>query len=481
MLGRFNLNIRLKYSFALIISLLLLLGIFSISEMWRLSELTEKLFNHPYTVSTAALRIEGNITKMHRSMKDVALAHDNTGIQAARKTVDVIEQMVLEDFDIINDRFLGDKQQVKKARALFIAWKPIRDEVIDLMMTGKRREAALITQQKGAQHVHRLYETIGAFIDFASNKANGFYSAAQNQRDKSLIITCAVVMLAIVIGWFFAHSITNALNQAISSISSSSNEIAATVTQQERVANQQNSSVSETNTTMEELGASSRQTAEQSENAAENARHALNLVDDGVDRVNEMRDGMHETKERVEAIAKQILSLSEHTSQIGNITNTVTDFANETKMLAMNAAVEAVRAGEHGKGFSVLSVEIRKLADESKRSAEKINGLVSQIQKATNTTVMVTEEGTKTVSSSMALAEKMSDTFNDVADSVNSASDSSQQISMNVRQQAVAIKQVVSAMKLISAGTKEGAAGITQVKGGVQSLNATAKKLKDMV
>lgn len=306
--------------------------------------------------------------------------------------------------------------------------------------------------------------------------------ATLNHVQQVIAVMSVLGVLAVgAVGWFFARSISVPLNEVITVVSSSSTQIAASVNEQERIAAQQAASVNETNTTMEELGSSSRQSAEQAESAAGNAQKALELAEHGMSRVEDMMGGMGSAKQKVEAIAQQILRLSEQTSQIRDITGLVADFAKETKMLAMNAAVEAVRAGEHGKGFSVLSVETRKLADESKRSAERINALVSEIQKATDATVMVTEEGTKTVESSMQIAENTASTFREVADSVNSASESSQQISLNVRQQAIAMKQVVEAMKSLTAGAKESAAGISQVKTGIQTLNEAAQKLRQMV
>lgn len=106
---------------------------------------------------------------------------------------------------------------------------------------------------------------------------------------------------------------------------------------------------------------------------------------------------MSTLKDKVNALAEQILHLSEQTQQIGGISELVGNLANQTNMLALNAAIEAARAGEHGKGFGVVAGEIRKLADQSKKSAEKINALVTDIPGAINTTVIVTDEGTKTV------------------------------------------------------------------------------------
>ena len=186
-------------------------------------------------------------------------------------------------------------------------------------------------------------------------------------------------------------------------------------------------------------------------------------------------------KEKVGSIADQILRLSEHTSQIGNITNLVGDLANQTNLLALNAAVEAARAGEHGRGFAVVAGEIRKLADQSKKSAERINALLLDIQKSTNSTVMATEEGTKTVDEGMLLVGRTGDAFNTSATAINGTFESVQQITLNMRQQAAAIRQVVDAMNSLNIGAKETATGISQTKVGVETLVDAAQNLKAMV
>lgn len=307
------------------------------------------------------------------------------------------------------------------------------------------------------------------------------FSAVDNLNTSVWLLGMVCTAVVILIGWFFSRSISLPMQQVISVVSSSSTQMAASITEQERVASQQATSVNETNTTMEELGASARQSAEQAESAASGTDKALELSQFGLSRVEETLVNMDKTKEKVGAIAQQILLLSEKTAQIREITNMVSDFANETKMLAMNAAVEAVRAGEHGKGFAVLAVETRKLADESKRSAGRINALVGDIQKATNSTVMATEEGSKTVDEGILISQNTSETFREVERVMEHASQGVQQISMNVRQQSVAVRQVVEAMKSVNSGARESASGISQVRDGIRTLNESVQLLKSMI
>ena len=186
-------------------------------------------------------------------------------------------------------------------------------------------------------------------------------------------------------------------------------------------------------------------------------------------------------KSKVEAIAEQILRLSEQTSQIGNITNLVSELANQTNLLALNAAVEAARAGEHGKGFAVVAAEIRKLADQSKKSAERINTLVLDIQNATNATVMATEEGTKTVDSGTYLTHRTAEVFDSLALSITNVYESAQQTLLNVKQQVAAVRQVVEAMDTINNGARETVSGITQTRTAVHQLNHAAQSLQSIV
>ncbi|MGB0562827.1 MAG: methyl-accepting chemotaxis protein [Spirulinaceae cyanobacterium] len=280
---------------------------------------------------------------------------------------------------------------------------------------------------------------------------------------------------------WIVRTTTRRLNSSASTLAAATSQIAATVEQQERTITQQAASVNETTTTMDELGASSRQSAQQADAASDAAQQALQLADHGTQTVDQALEGMTTLKTKVGAIAAQILHLSEQTGQIGNISQLVSDLANQTNMLALNAAVEAVRAGEHGKGFSVVAAEIRKLADQSKQSAQKINDLVTDIQGAINSTVMVTDEGTKTADASALVTQSTAETFGTMANALNNVVLNNQQISLNIKQQATAISQVVEAMNTINQGARETTNGIRQTKVGTQQLREMAAYLKAVV
>ncbi|MDB9528300.1 methyl-accepting chemotaxis protein [Oscillatoria sp. CS-180] len=294
----------------------------------------------------------------------------------------------------------------------------------------------------------------------------------------TVLVSLGLVIPAAV---FRGRQLVALLEKLAANISTSSQEMATTIAEQERIASQQAASVNETTTTMDELEASSRHAAEQANAAVEAAKQASSASEDGAQAVGESLEGMFALEQKVEAIAEQIVNLSGQTGEIGIISQLVMDFANQTNMLALNSSVEAVRAGEHGKGFAVVANEIRKLADQSQKSADRINTLVSDIQKAINETVMVTEEGTKTVKTGVHIAQRTEDSFKEVKGAVNQVVMNNQQVSLNLKQQVDAIQQVVNAMEVINRGAKETATGLNQTKVATEQLNGAAADLQQMV
>jgi hypothetical protein len=280
---------------------------------------------------------------------------------------------------------------------------------------------------------------------------------------------------------FFADRIAKYIQRAISTITNSANEIVDTVQFQEIAVNQQANSAIVTASTINQLESISSQTAAQASASATGAKQALSLAEEGTQAVQATLRGMSGLRDSVDEIALQIVNLGEQTGQITNVSDLVADLAKQTNMLALKAAVEAARVGEQGKGFGVVAGEIRKLAEESKKSAQKINTLATDIQSAINRTVMVTDLGTKTVTEGIQLAENTAVTFIGVTDAVNNVFLNSQQISSSAKQQATAIQQVLGAMTTISQGSQESAVGMHRVKTSTRELNQIADELQAVV
>jgi CHASE3 domain sensor protein len=397
-----------------------------------------------------------------------------TGGKLCRQSADSVKSMIENS---------EQKNRLDNMLELCNEYYDSSNEIVRLLQQNKTAEAlAIFNTGKQTKFVDDFVKLNQQFRDL---EVKSIKQATQKTKESLVFLISALVigsvfllLLGALIAWLISSGIAATIDRAVSSIASSSTEIAATVEEQERMASQQAASINQTTTTMDELGASSRATAQQIETAVIQAMQALNLAGGGTKAVENTLEAMATLKTKVQDMQGQIMQLSEQTDRIGNISTLVSDLANQTNMLALNAAVEAVRAGEHGKGFGVVASEIRKLADRSKKSGTQINLLVADIQRAINSTVMVTDEGTKTVEAGVNIASETAAAFAGVANAINNVVLSSQQISLNAKQQTIAIEQVVQAMNSLNQAAAQTACGISQTKVGTQKLNEAALDLK---
>ncbi len=289
--------------------------------------------------------------------------------------------------------------------------------------------------------------------------------------DLTALITVGVIV----------QGITKSLNKSTENVSSNSIKIANTLEQQEKLLTEQASSVRTTTSTIEELGSSSMRSAIQAESSSTEAQKALTLSENGSDTVSRTLEGIVDLQSKVEAIASKIMQLSGQTAQISTISDLVADIANQTNMLSLNAAVEAARAGEQGKGFAVVAGEVRKLADQSKKSAEKINILITEVQASINNTVMVTDEGTKTAAAGIILASETAEAFAGIERAINEVFNNSREILDGSKRQAITVQQAVASINAINLGSQETAAGVAEVRSATNELVETTAQLQLIV
>ncbi|XWK90683.1 MAG: methyl-accepting chemotaxis protein [Phormidium sp.] len=320
-----------------------------------------------------------------------------------------------------------------------------------------------------------------AFVLIYETPKKAVYSSIDSFKFFAFIVSVLSLLIGLFVGVLILRGLVKSIQEIVGTVSSFSTQLSSTVVEQERMASQQSSSVQQTTTTMDELSVSSRQSAEQAESAAFGAKESLRRVDQGSQAVERVIEEMNNLKERVEEIAENAVHLGQQTNQIGNVSDVVISLANQTNMLALNAAIEAVRAGEHGKGFSVVASEIRKLADESGKSAQQITILVKEIQTAIHLMVSVAEAGTKNVDLGVQISHDMAKIFADIAQSVEKIVENSQAIALTYKQQAIATQQVTEAMNHLTQGANENAKGISQTKQGTQELNQVVMKLSETI
>ncbi len=422
-----------------------------------------------------------SLTKMQRAGRGYLLMNNPTSRQTFLDSE--------KEFAGRGDKLTGlvkDPQQQETLRSMLKLGNDLGKQdngYLVLVDAGKQAEA--LARFRGGESIKESTEIDSLWNRFKQRETDivkerqEAYDAAIRAVTNSIIYgMLGAIGLAIAIAIWLAAAVSRKITANAAQLSAAASEIAATIAQHERTASQQAAAASETSATIEELSTSSRKSAEQAANAAAVAERAGTATAQGDETTRQAVAAMGSLKDKIGAMADQILHLGEQTGQIGSTATVLKDLAGQINMLALNAAVEAARAGEHGKGFAVVASEIRKLADESKKSAEQTAVLVADIQKATNSSIMMTEEGTHTVTEVTQLVQKVAELFNNLASLAGSANENAQQVMLNARQQSAAFNQVVEATNSIAAGAKETAAGISQTKAGVQSLNEAAGNLK---
>ncbi len=273
------------------------------------------------------------------------------------------------------------------------------------------------------------------------------------------------------------HEMVGEVKEATTGLTTTADQIRSAVSRQIEAASKQDSVVAQTTATVNEVRATVTETAERAQSVAENAQASIEVSRTGEQAVADAIEGMHLIRSKVEDIADNILILSEHTQQIGEIIATVNSIADQSKMLALNASVEAARAGEEGKGFAVVALEVRNLAEQSREATAQVRDILSEIQRATNAAVMVTEEGTKGVDRGVSLVDRAGRTIKELASTIEENAVAAVQIAASTRQQAVGMDQLTSAMRTIKEATADAASSAMQVERNVQQLQGVAEHL----
>ncbi|MCB2227889.1 MAG: methyl-accepting chemotaxis protein [Desulfarculaceae bacterium] len=271
------------------------------------------------------------------------------------------------------------------------------------------------------------------------------------------------------------------MREATGNLTSMSTELVASASQQAAVSSEQAAAVSQTTTTVAEVRQTAEQSARRVNTVAEQAQESMRLAGEGLKAVDSTVEGMNQIKEQVMVIAESILGLSEQTQQIGDIISTVNDIADQSNLLALNASIEAARAGEAGKGFAVVADEVRALAEQSRQATDQVREILGEIQKAANTAVMVTEEGSKRAELGVELSQQTGDTIAGIDQRVSQVAQAAQQIAASTKEQVAGMEQMVAAMESIDQATGQSQAGTRQVEEAAANLNALAAQLNGLV
>lgn len=271
------------------------------------------------------------------------------------------------------------------------------------------------------------------------------------------------------------------IQEAVTVLTASSSEIVSTTAQLASGTGQTAVAASQTMATVEEVKQTVNVAAQKARHVSTIAQNAVQVSQTGTKLVDETVDGIHRFREQMEYIAETILRLSEHNQAIGEIIITVDDLAEQSNLLAVNAAIEAAKVGEYGKGFIVVAQEIKNLAEQSKQATKQVRTILNDIQKASGAAVMATEKGSKAVEAAVQQSSGTGDSIRELTGIISEASQAVTQIATSSQQQLVGMDQVVLAMNSIKQATSQNAVSTKQVEVTVKGLQELGQKLKKSV
>ncbi|MGI5177040.1 methyl-accepting chemotaxis protein [Dactylosporangium sp. CA-152071] len=292
--------------------------------------------------------------------------------------------------------------------------------------------------------------------------------AASSKARVATLVVIGIALLALVFGVLVAVLLIRALGKQVAStvghIQSSSAQLEAAASQQANGAREQATAMSEINTTIEELLITSRQIAEGSQRVAKIAEETAGAASSGDATIEQARESITAIRRQVDLIVQHMLELGQRSQQIGGVVDLVSELAEQTNILAINATIEASGAGEWGRRFAVVADEIRKLADRTAGSAKEIRALIEDVRGAVNTTVMATETGAKAVDAGTRQFGAVTASFQQIADLVATTTESAREIELSTKQQTTAVEQVNVAVTDTARVTQESESSAVQTR-----------------
>ncbi len=374
----------------------------------------------------------------------------------------------IEALSTFSERFAAGDSRAK-------AEVPVEDE-FSVIAENLNRTSARVAKAYGNQEAQELLQkSITDLLNLINQVARGDLTL------RGKVTNDALGNVADSINFMLDNftTVLDRVRNAAVEVSTNANRILVATDEMNTGTGQQDQEITNTSSAVEELTVSMKQVSNNAEASAEAARRALDAAEQGNRAVRDTLDGMQRIRSSVQATARKIKSLGDRSLEISEIINVINDITEQTNLLALNAAIEAARAGEAGRGFAVVADEVRKLAEHSRTATKDIAALIKAIQAETNEAVVVMEEGTKEVEVGAGLADQAGKALEAISSVVRQSAELVQEISLASKQQVRGTEGVANAMQIISGITRQTSQSARQAAGTVGTLVKLSEQLVD--
>ncbi len=276
-------------------------------------------------------------------------------------------------------------------------------------------------------------------------------------------------------------TVVKQLSGSSTEVASAATEISASAEQVSKNAQSQEMQISQITAAVEEMAATIVESSQNASEATSGAQSASDTASTGGQIVSETIEGMNRIANVVQESSTNIHKLAESAEQIGEIISVIDDIADQTNLLALNAAIEAARAGEQGRGFAVVADEVRKLAERTGKATGEITDMIKGIQKGTEEAVTSMDQGNQEVNSGRELADKAGDSLTEVVNKSQDVMNMIMQIATATEEQSAAAEEISKNVEMVSTATRESATGAEQAATAATQLSHNAEELQSIV
>jgi methyl-accepting chemotaxis protein len=449
---------KIGAGFAIVVALVMLTGLIAARTLNQVVAAKDRIINVNSHLLLDAERLNGHAEEYAAAFRGYLLTGEERYIETVREvTTNIRSSIEGLGRNVTTDESRQMLDNIQRAEGDYLAASE------RLLAVRRGGAAADVVARQFTEQVSPARRRLSNVIDALVIREERLLVTAQAAGtdiakaaiDQVVLVSLAAIAFSLVVAVLLSRALTRQIGTAVGHVQSSAAELQASANQQASGAKEQATAMSEITTTISELLATSRQIAESAQRVAQVAQQTQSGARGGETQVEQALEAIASIRRQVDMIVGHMLDLGKKSQQIGSVLDIVSELAEQTNILAINATIEAAGAGESGRRFAVVADEIRELANRTSGSTKEIRTLIDDVRSAVNTTVMATETGSKSVDAGARFFGDVALVFQQIASLVVATSEAAREIELSTKQQTSAVEQVNVATADVAQATRE--------------------------